>query len=81
MNKPLKRVTKTLFYFDEKGNMIEGVHKDIEGNISGIWGDVSGIRGDVSGIRGDVSGISGDFDLIPMNEREGKPNVEDWIET
>lgn len=64
------------------GIRVEGVHKNIRGDISGIKGDVSNIRGNVSsirgdvssisgnmsGIRGDVSGIRGDVDLCELTE-------------
>ena len=47
-------------YYYVNGKKIDGVHKNITGDVFGITGDVSGICGDVTGVKGNVSDIKGD---------------------
>ena len=82
MKKELTKTENSLYYYQD-GKRIEGVHKDIRGDVSGIYGnvsdirgDVSGIRGNVSGIRGNVSGIRGDIDNCEITEEDRKKGID-----
>ena len=89
MKKSLTKISSSVYYYKD-GERVEGVHKDITGDVSGIrgnvtgitgnvsdiYGDVSGIRGNVSGITGDVSGIRGDIDDCDITDEERKNGID-----
>lgn len=81
MKKLLKKQIHTTYYY-KNNERIEGVHKDISGDVSGIKGYVSGIYGNVSGIKGDVTEISGDVDNceITKKDREKGIKINDLIQ-
>ena len=82
MKKALTKIENKLYYFID-GVRVEGIHKDIRGNVSGIRGDVSyitgnvsDIRGNVSDIRGNVSGIRGDVNDCGITEEDRKKGID-----
>ena len=76
MKKSLTRTPNKTYYYEDS-ERIEGVPKDITGNLSGVRGDLSGVRGDLSGVRGDLSGISGDLTNITGNLSGISGNLDD----
>jgi hypothetical protein len=49
----LQRIELKTWYV-EFGEIKDGCHSLIEGDVTGIWGNVIGIRGNVTGIEGNV---------------------------
>ena len=76
MKKTLTRTPDETYYYEDHVR-IEGVPKDIYGNLSGIRGDLSGIRGDLTSISGDLSGVSGDLSGIYGNLSGILGNLDD----
>jgi len=66
MKKSLTRTPNKTYYYEDS-ERIEGVPKDITGNLSGVRGNPSGISGDLSGITGDLSGVTGNLSGISGN--------------
>jgi len=66
MKKSLTRTPNKTYYYEDS-ERIEGVPKDITGDLSGVRGNLSGITGDLSGITGNLSGISGNLSGISGN--------------
>ena len=95
MEKALKRKNFKLYYFDENGNKVEGIHSGVRGDISRVCGDITGVSGDISEVCGDISevygdisgvcgnitGVSGDIDDCKITETDRKKgiNINDLI--
>jgi hypothetical protein len=74
MKKALKKIAVSGCYYFVNGNQVEGIHKNLSG-------DVSYLRGNVSNLIGDVSNLSGNVDdcEITDEEREKGINILDLI--
>ena len=82
MKKSLIRTPYETYYYEDS-ERIEGVPKDItgdlsgvRGNLSGVTGDLSGITGDLSGVTGNLSGISGNLDDCDITDEEREKGID-----
>jgi len=76
MKKTLTRTPNKTYYYEDS-ERIEGVPKDITGDLSGVRGNPSGVTGDLSGITGDLSGITGDLSGVTGNLSGISGNLDD----
>ena len=74
MKKTLTRTPYETYYYEDS-ERIEGVPKDITGDLSGVRGNLSGITGDLSGITGNLSGISGNLDDCDITDEEREKGI------
>ena len=74
MKKTLTRTPNKTYYYEDS-ERIEGVPKDITGNLSGVRGNLSGVTGDLSGITGDLSGITGNLDDCDITDEEREKGI------
>jgi len=81
MKKQLSKSKLFLFYFNEKGEKVEGIHSGLRGFATGLRGDVTELRGEVSGICGDATGLRGNVDAceISYGDRIKGININDLI--
>ena len=68
MKKSLTRTPNKTYYYEDS-ERIEGVPKD-------ITGDLSGVTGNLSGISGNLSGISGNLDDCDITDEEREKGID-----
>ena len=85
MKKALQIVKKELYYYDENGKKILGVHESLKGDFTYLKGDCTYLKGDCTylkgdctGLRGDCTGLRGDLDNCKITEEERENGIKIW---
>ena len=75
MKKTLTRTPNKTYYYEDS-ERIEGVPKDITGDLSGVRGNLSGISGDLTNVTGNLSGVRGDLDDCYITDEEREKGID-----